>query len=116
MAIDFYISYSGTSQADGKWTHLLKEPLRERVQALTLLLHQLLQSNTSPGENQRCPICGQRMKLSFEYYIEIPKELDITTECIQCNIGVFFKSNRIPPWARAVSLLDGPGFLDRSIK
>lgn len=118
MPEEFYIHDAGAFQWDGLGSRLLRELPRERLDALTLYLRQLLQTNTKPGEHHRCPICGQEMQLSFEYYIEIPKELelDITTACSQCNVNVYFKSNRIPPWAQAVSLLDGHIFFDRSTK
>jgi hypothetical protein len=76
------------------------------------LLWQLLQSEADPGEKHICPMCSQEIIISFEYYIEIPNELDISSDCRTCNIAVFFKSNKIPTWARAVSLLDLPGFID----
>jgi hypothetical protein len=116
MPEDFYVHDAGAFQWDGLGFRLLRETPRERIDALTLYLHKLLRSDTTPAENHLCPICGQEIKLSFEYYTEIPKELEISTECSQCNVNVYFKSNRIPPWARAVSLRAGPGFFDRSLK
>jgi len=112
MSEDFYINFSCATQWDSSiiGIRVLKEPPRERVDALALLLHQLLQSETDPGEKYVCPICGQEIKISFEYYIEIPNELDISSDCRTCNIYVFFKSNKIPSWAVALSEL--PGFID----
>lgn len=112
MSEGFYINYSCASQPHGIGSHMLREPPRDRVDALLPLIWQLLQSDTDPGEKHTCPMCGQEIQISFEYYVEIPNELDISSGCTTCDIAVFFKSNKIPTWARAVSLLDLPGFID----
>ena len=91
---------------------MLGEPPQERVDALLPLLWQLLQSDADPGEKHTCPMCGQEIIISFEYYVQIPDELDISSDCRTCDIAVFFKSNKKPTWARKVSLLDLPGFMD----
>jgi hypothetical protein len=112
MADDFYVHETGAFQWEGAGSRLMRQPPRERIDTLTVYLRQLLQSDTHPAENHGCPICGRQMVLAFEYYIEIPKELDISTACSQCMISVYFKSDRIPSWAKAVSIRDLPGFVD----
>lgn len=112
MSTDFYINYSCASQPHGIGSRMLREPPQDRVDVLLPLLRQLLQSQADPGENHICPMCGQEIIISFEYYIEIPSELDVSSDCRTCNIAVFFKSDKIPKWVRAVSLLDLPGFID----
>jgi|SRR5919108_1194099 hypothetical protein len=112
MPEDFYIHEAGAFQWEGSGSRLIRQPPRKRIDALTVYLRQLLQSDTKPAENHRCPICGQEMLLAFEYYIEIPRELDISTACSQCQISVYFKSDKIPSWAKAVSIRDLPSFFD----
>ena len=115
MAEDFHINYSGASRWDEGiiGIRMLREPPRERIDALLPILRQLLQSETDPGEKYICPICDKEFKITFEYLLELPDELDISSDCRTCNFYVFFKSNGIPKWARGVSLLDGRNFLDR---
>jgi len=115
MAEDFYIDYSSASCWDERiiGIRMLREPPHEQIDALLPKLRQLLQSETGPGEKQVCPICGQEFRIFFIYYVELPYELDISTDCRTCNLRVFFKSNRVPSWAHGESLLDGPAFLDR---
>ena len=112
MSEDFYIHYSCASEPHGTGSRMLREPPQDRVDAMLPLLWHLLQSSTNPGEKYMCPMCRQEIEISFEYYVELPNELDISSDCRTCNIAVFFKSNKIPTWARAVSLLDLPGFID----
>lgn len=112
MPEDFYIHEAGVFQWEGSGSRLMRRAPRERIDALMLYLRQLLQSEIKPAENHRCPICGQEMQLTLEYYIEAPKELDIATACSQCKISVYFKSDRIPSWATAVSIRDLPAFFD----
>ena len=112
MSEDFYIHYSGASEPYGTGSRMLRERPRERVDAFLTLLSQLLKSDADPGEKHTCPICDQEIEISFEYYVQLPNELDISSDCRTCNMAVFFKSNKIPTWARAVSLLDLPGFID----
>jgi len=112
MSEDFYINYSCASQPHGIGYRMLREPPSERIDALLPLLRDLLKKNTDPGEKHECPICGQPFDIMFEYYKELPNELDISSNCKTCNIGVFFKSDKIPSWARVISLFDLPYFLD----
>lgn len=112
MADHFYINCAGATSPLGISSRFQSEPSRERVDALLPLLRKLLESETNPGEKHICPVCREAAKISFEYYLEIPSELDIAFECRTCNICVFFKSNKVPPWARAVSLFELPGFID----
>ena len=112
MQEDFYIQDAVAFRWDGMGSRLIRQPPRERIDALLLYLRQLLQSESKPAQDHRCPICGGELMISFEYYIEIPKELDISTDCSQCKVSVYFKSDRIPSWATAVSIRDLPGFFD----
>lgn len=111
MSEDFYINYSCASRWDGFGTRFYREPPHQRVDALTPLLRCLIQSDVDPGKKHICPVCGQIIELAFEYYVEI-KELDIATDCKTCNMQVYFKSNKIPVWAEAISIFDLPGFID----
>ena len=112
MSDHFYINCAGATQPLGIGSRFQSEPPRERVDALLPLLRKLLESESDPGEKHICPVCGEAAKISFEYYLEIPSELDIAFECRTCSICVFFKSNKVPAWARAVSLSELPGFID----
>ena len=109
MSEDFYIKYRGATQprkAGGYRT--LREPQTERVNALLQLLFELIRGDFDPGESHSCPICRRDIKIAFEYYKEFPNELDILTFCNTCEMNVFFKSNKIPTWAKEVSLKDLP--------
>ncbi|MEO7839470.1 MAG: hypothetical protein ABIU06_08980 [Anaerolineales bacterium] len=112
MSEDFYVNYSCASQRHGIGSRMLREPPNERIDALLPLLRDLLKKNTDPGGTHICPICVQTLDIMFEYIKEFPRELDISSDCKTCNICVFFKSSKIPSWARAISLLEGPGFFD----
>lgn len=112
MSEDFYINYSCASQPHGIGYRMLREPPSERIDALLPLLRDLLKKDNDPGEKHECPMCGQPFDIMFEYHKELPNELDISSDCRICNICVFFKSNKIPSWARAISLFDLPHFLD----
>jgi hypothetical protein len=112
MTRDFYIHYSIASQFDGRGYRLLKEKPRERVDGLIALLNKLLLNETDPGEHHTCPVCGQILKVSLEIYKELPDELDISSVCEKCKVNVFFKSNKIPSWARSTSIFDLLGFID----
>ena len=115
MSKDFYINYSCATQPHGMGYRVLREPPSERVDALLPLLRDLLQSDIDPGGKHACPICGQIFDILFEYYKEFSNELDISSDCKTCNVCVFFKSNRIPSWARALSLFEQP-YLSRREK
>ena len=107
MSEEFYVKFRGATQprkAGGYRT--LREPPSERVKALLPLLFELIKSDFDPGESHTCPICNRDIKIAFEYYKELLNELDILTSCNTCEINVFFKSNKIPTWARAISLKD----------
>ena len=112
MPEDFHIQDAVAFQWDEWGSRWMREPPRERIEALRSYLYPLLERESEPAEDHRCPICGGELMISFEYYIEIPKELDISTDCSQCKVNVYFKSDRIPSWARAVSIRDLPGFFD----
>lgn len=112
MSEDFYINYTCASQPYGIGNRMLREPPIERIDALLPLLRDILQYETDPGGKHTCPMCGQIFDILFEYYKEFPNELDISSDCRTCSICVFFKSNKMPSWARAISLLDLP-YLNR---
>ena len=115
MTEDFYINYSCASRWDERiiGIRMLREPPHEQIDTLLPTLHKLLLLETDPGEKHVCPVCGQEIKIFFIEYVELPGELDISTDCRKCNFNVFFKSNKIPSWAHRESLLDGRNFLDR---
>ena len=112
MSDDFYINCAGATQPLGMSSRFRSDPPHERVDALLPLLWKLLENESDPGEKHICPVCGEIAKISFEYYLQIPNELAISFQCRTCSICVFFKSNKVPAWARAVSLFDLPGFID----
>jgi hypothetical protein len=114
MSEDFNVSYSCTTRWDETilGIRVLKDPPRERIDALLPIVHQLLQSEIDSGRMHICPMCGRDLTISIEYILELPDEVDISTDCRTCNFYVFFKSDKIPSWSQGTSIKDLP-YLDR---
>ncbi|MEP7136626.1 MAG: hypothetical protein ABI904_17000 [Chloroflexota bacterium] len=97
MSLDFYIQFSSASSYKPHIHSRLVEP-RERVDALLPLLYQLIQSENKPEEIQFCPVCGQKMEVSFSKRFQTSTVVDIGVDCKACHIIVLFKSDKIPAW------------------
>lgn len=115
MPEDFHIIWDTATRWEGNVHYLMAPPL-ERIDVLTPMLEHLIQSQTDPSGNHICPICGQIFKIEF-YKTELTTDpLMIHTFCKICNIYVFFRSNKIPVWAKDAPIEEWWAELRRSQK
>ena len=99
MSEAFYIKYDIATRWEGK-VHYVMAPPYERIDALMPLLLRMIQSETDPSGEHVCPTCGQAFKIDFHKIDLTTDPLTISTFCKTCNIHIFFRSDKVPIWAK----------------
>jgi hypothetical protein len=99
MSEDFHILWdAGTRWEDG--VHYYLAPRQDRINALLPMLSSLIEYPTDPSGEHICPICQESLEVSI-YYADLTQDpLTISLFCETCNIHDFFRSNKIPSWAK----------------
>jgi hypothetical protein len=97
MEKDFYIKFRSASRYVGDTHYRLTEP-QEHIDALIPLLYKLIQSANKPDMLQICPICGQRMEVSFSKRFQESFTIDLGVDCKTCNNIILFESDKVPTW------------------
>ena len=99
MSENFHITWDvSTRWEDG--VHYLMTPRYDRINALMPMLHSLIGGPTDPSGEHACPICRETLMVSI-YYADLTQDpLTISMFFKTCNIHDFFRSNKIPSWAK----------------
>jgi len=99
MSKDFHVFWDSGSRWEGG-VHYFMAPRTDRIEALSPLLNSLIESSTDPSGEHICPICKDSLDVKIYYQDLTQDPLTVSAFCKTCNIRDFFRSNKIPSWAK----------------
>lgn len=99
MSEDFHISWDSATRWEGD-VHYFMAPRSDRINALMPMLCSLIENQTDPSGEHVCPVCRESLEVSV-FYTDLSQDpLTLSVFCKTCNIHDFFRSNKIPSWAK----------------
>ena len=69
------------------------------IEALKMLIEELMQSTTDPGEIHDCPVCGGRLHVHFDIYSRGNRKIvGVQGWCEECELAIAIDTANLPAW------------------